>query len=240
VAVFLIVIFVQDIRIDIPLSFTAIRGFGRTWSLKLLYTSNIPVILTAAVIANIQLMGTFGLPATKEGCSALGCWFANYAENKLTGGVVYFLTSPRGLLGDVINYSMGQSVPDINMELLRGLTYLIFLSLSAMIFSIFWISTSGMDSSSVSEQIEGIGMYIPGYRPDKKTMEGVLQKYIPALAVLGGLSVGLLAALADFTGAIGTGTGILLTVMIIYNYYEELDAQKLDDAHPLVRKVLGE
>ncbi|MBI5872482.1 preprotein translocase subunit SecY, partial [archaeon] len=240
VIVFLVVIYVQDIRIDVPLSFTAMRGFGRTWSLKLLYTSNIPVILTAALIANLQLMGTFGLPATKEGCSALGCWFANYAENQLKGGVVYFLTSPRSLVGDVISYFMGQSVKDMRMELLRGLTYLIFLSISAMIFSIFWISTSGMDSASVAEQIESIGMYIPGYRPDKKTMEGVLQKYIPALAVMGGLAVGLLAAMADFTGAIGTGTGILLTVMIIYNYYEELSVQKLDDAHPLVRKVLGE
>jgi len=241
VIVFLIVIYVQDIRIDIPLAFTSMRGFGRTWSLKLLYTSNIPVILTAALIANFQLMGTFGLPATKQGCSSLGCWFADYATGgKIQGGVVYFLSSPRGLLGDAITFLTGNPVPDINMELLRGLTYLIFLSLSAMIFSIFWVSTSGMDANAVADQLDGIGMYIPGYRPDKTTVAGVLNKYIPGLAIMGGLAVGLLAALADFTGALGTGTGILLTVMILYNYYEELSAQKLDDAHPLVRKVLGE
>jgi len=241
IIVFMIVIYVQDVRIDIPLAFTSMRGFGRTWSLKLLYTSNIPVILTAALIANLQLMGTFGLPATKQGCSSLGCWFADYGEGgRIQGGIVYFLSSPRGLLGDVITFLTGNPVPDINLELLRGLTYLIFLSASAMLFSIFWVSTSGMDSNSVADQLDGIGMRIPGYRPDKKTIAGVLEKYIPSLAVMGGLAVGLIAALADFTGAIGTGTGILLTVMIIYNYYEELSAQKLDDAHPLVKKVLGE
>jgi preprotein translocase subunit SecY len=123
-------------------------------------------------------------------------------------------------------------------EILRAVTYLASLSLMAMVFSVLWISTSGMDAASVAEQIEGIGMQIPGYRSDKKTMGGVLNRYIPALAVLGGLAIGLLAAFADFTGAIGTGTGILLTVMIVYNYYEELSAQPLEDAHPWVRKIL--
>ncbi|MHA1743661.1 MAG: hypothetical protein ACTSV6_05360 [Candidatus Heimdallarchaeota archaeon] len=108
----------------------------------------------------------------------------------------------------------------------------------ATIFSVFWVSTSGMDASSVAKQIESVGMQIPGYRSDARTMEGVLNKYIPSLAVLGGLSVGLLAALANFTGALGTGTGILLTVMIVYNYYEQLSAQPLEDAHPWVRKIL--
>jgi preprotein translocase subunit SecY len=97
-----------------------------------------------------------------------------------------------------------------------------------------------MDSASVAEQIEDIGMQIPGYRSDKRTIEGVLNRYIPPLAVLGGLLIGVLAAFADFTGAIGTGTGILLTVSIVYQYYEQLSAERLEEAHPIVRKILGE
>jgi preprotein translocase subunit SecY len=83
-------------------------------------------------------------------------------------------------------------------------------------------------------------MQIPGYRGDKKTMEGVLNRYIPYLTVMGGMLVGIFAALADFTGAIGTGTGILLAVMIIYNYYEQLSAENLDDAYPIVKSIIGE
>lgn len=228
--VFLITVYAQNIAVGIPLAFSSLRGFGRTWSLKLFYTSNIPVILAAALIANLQLMGRIGFDP-KTNCGLLAC----YDESgNITGGVIYYLTSPRNLLGDVVAGLLTSS------EIMRAMTYLAFLSIACMIFSVFWVSTSGMDPASVAEQIEDIGMQIPGYRRDKKTIEGVLQRYIPALALLGGLLVGLLAAFADFTGAIGSGTGILLTVMIVYNYYEELKQQRLEEAHPVIRKILGE
>ena len=148
--------------------------------------------------------------------------------------MIFYLSSPRNLVGDIFT---GQVVP---AEALRAMTYLTFLSVLATVFAIFWVNTSGMDSESVAKQISNIGMHIPGYRSDKHSMKQVLDKYIPNLAVIGGFIIGLIAALADFTGAIGTGTGILLAVMIIYNYYEELSNQDLEGAHPLVKKFLGE
>jgi preprotein translocase subunit SecY len=233
VIVFLVVVYAQNISVEIPLTFGGLRGFGRSWSLKLFYTSNIPVILMAALLANFQLMGRIGLQPTPEGlsCSFLGCF--NQQGNPVSG-VVYYLSSPRNLIGDAITGVMTSS------EILRALIYLAVLSIGAMVFSVFWVSTSGMDAKSVSEQLESTGMQIPGYRRDPRIIESVLNRYIPALTLLGGLAIGLLAAFADFTGALGTGTGILLTVMILYNYYEELSAQPLEEAHPLVRKVLGE
>jgi len=241
--VFLIVVYVQDMRIDVPLVFSQMRGFGRNWSLKLLYTSNIPVILAAALIANMQLLGRVGAVTTPNGtCGFFGCFDTN---NSPTSGIVYYLSAPSkqqfGLFGDIYAYFTGSlSRLQMSQELLRALTYLIFITSASTIFAIFWVNTSGMDSASVAEQIEGIGMHIPGYRSDAKSMEIVLNRYIPHLAVIGGFLIGIIAAFADFTGALGTGTGILLTVMIIYNYYEELSNQPLEEAHPLVRKVLGE
>jgi len=227
--VFLLVVYAQDISIDMPLSFSSMRGFGRTWSLKLFYTSNIPVILAAALLANLQLMGKV---MAGGGCGLLGCFDTS---GNPTSGLIYFLSAPKNLLLSV--FTPGAFTI---LEVVRALTYTAFMALCCMIFSMFWVNTSGMDSASVAEQISDIGMQIPGYRSDKKIMESVLQRYIPALAVVGGLLVGLLAAFADFTGALGTGTGILLTVMIIYNYYEEFKRERLEEAHPLVRKVLGE
>jgi len=230
VIVFAIVVYAQDISIEIPLTFASMRGFGRAWDLKFFYTSNIPVILAAALIANFQLMGRIGATQTADGlCSMFACYDTN---GNIASGLFYYLTSPKNLLGDAITGAL------TSPELLRAGTYLLFMSAACMLFSIFWVSTSGMDSSSVAEQIEGIGMQIPGYRSDKRTMQSVLDKYINPLAVMGGLVVGLLAAFADFTGAIGTGTGILLTVMIVYNIYEELSHQNLEEAHPFVRKFL--
>jgi len=231
IGMFLVVVFVQNVGIDIPLSFTSMRGFGRSWNLKLLYTSNIPVILATSLIATTQFMASVGL--TKQGnlsCSLLACYDAN---GNVVSGLLYYLTSPK-LLGELAAGTFKSS------ELTRAVIYLVILTVMTTLFSVLWVSTSGMDAGSVAEQIEGSGMQIPGYRSDKKTMEQVLNKYIPALAILGGLTVGLLAAFADFVGAIGTGTGILLTVMIVYNYYEQLSAENLEEAHPLIRKFLGE
>lgn len=244
VCIFLLVVFIQDMRIDIPLVFSQMRGFGRTWSLKLLYTSNIPVILAAALIANMQLLGRVGGVATANGtCGFFGCYNTN---GNPTSGIVYYLSAPgtgsqSGLFGEIYTYLVGQlPYAQLAPELLRALTYLIFLTGASTLFAIFWVNTSGMDSASVAEQIEGIGMHIPGYRSDKKSMELVLNRYIPHLAVIGGFLIGVIAAFADFTGALGTGTGILLTVMIVYNYYEELSNQPLEEAHPMVRKILGD
>ena len=46
-------------------------------------------------------------------------------------------------------------------------------------------------------------------------------------ATLGGMCIGVLTIFADFLGAIGSGTGILLTVTIIYGLYEEVAKNKV-------------
>jgi len=71
---------------------------------------------------------------------------------------------------------------------------------------------------------------------DPRIVEQVLQRYIPTLAIISGLFIGFLAAVADFTSALGTGTGILLTVMIIYNLYEQIATRYVEDMNPAIRK----
>ena len=193
--VLLVVVYVQDIGVEIPISFAALRGFTRSWELKLLYTSVIPIILTAALVANLRLI-------------------ANLSGSEQFNSIVFFISPPRPLLEQILT---GTLIP---IEVLRAFTYTIFLMVFATIFSYFWMQTSGMDPRSVAEQIESFGLQIPGFRKSAKIIESVLNRYIPSLAILSGILIGLLAALADLTGAIGSGTGILLAAMIVYNYYE--------------------
>ena len=82
-------------------------------------------------------------------------------------------------------------------------------------------------------------MQVPGFRRDPRVVEKVLEKYIPTITVLGSIFVGLLASFADLTGALGTGTGILLTVGILHKMYEELSAQHMFDLYPDLRKFMG-
>ena len=53
-----------------------------------------------------------------------------------------------------------------------------------------------------------------------------IRQIIETAAVLGGIFTGLLTIFADFLGAIGSGTGILLSVTIIYGLYEDIVKEK--------------
>jgi len=277
--VFFLVIYANAIKVEIPLAFGSIRGFGRRWPLRFFYTSNLPVILIAALLANVQLMARM---LAQGGKSFLGTF--DSAGNP-TGGLIYFITPPSmatasglmiaqlmifigifALIGAILAYFTGKNavkmvvvfgimgaLASVLFTLSIGITalsavtltdiarivcYSMFLIIGAVIFSVFWMTTSGMDPKSVAEQIQSTGMQIPGYRRDGRIIERVLNRYIPGLAILGGAAVGFLAAYADFTMALGTGTGILLATMIIYNLYEEIAMQHMEDMHPAIRRLI--
>ena len=108
----------------------------------------------------------------------------------------------------------------------------------SVIFSIFWVQTAGMDARSQAKQIMNSGLQIPGFRRDERVLESILKRYIFPLTIMGGLTVGFLAASADVVGALTSGTGILLTVMIIYRLYEEIAQQHMMDMYPALRKMM--
>ena len=54
----------------------------------------------------------------------------------------------------------------------------------------------------------------------QESMIRKLGRYITTAASFGGICIGALCIFADFMGAIGSGTGILLAVTIIYQYFE--------------------
>lgn len=230
--VFFFVVFAQAVRVEVPLAFGQIRGFGTRWPLKFFYTSNIPVILVAALLANVRLWGNM---LANRGVTIFGTF--DGAGTPISG-MLYYITPPAGTTFSdiIIATATGTSVPS---SAFPWITYALFLIAGSVLFSVFWVNTSGMDSKSVARQIQGAGLSIPGFRRDPRIIERVLDRYIPYLAILGGATVGLLAAVADFTGALGTGTGILLTVMIIHNLYEDVASKHMEEMHPALRKFMG-
>lgn len=70
----------------------------------------------------------------------------------------------------------------------------------------------------VAKQLREQQMVMRGHRETSMIHE--LNRYIPTAAAFGGLCIGALSVSADFMGAIGSGTGILLAVTIIYQYFE--------------------
>lgn len=65
-----------------------------------------------------------------------------------------------------------------------------------------------------------------GHRDNTQSLKKELNRYIPTAAAFGGMCIGALTIVADFLGAIGSGTGILMAVTIIYQYFETYEKEK--------------
>ena len=228
--VFAIAVYAQAMKVEIPLSFGMIRGHGIRWPLSFIYTSNIPVILVAALIANFQLWGRL---LQNIGWPLLGTFSAS-TGNPISG-FVYWLQGP-----DIVRSVIQQHPLLIGLApYMQALVYMLFFIVGSVMFSIFWVQTAGMDAKSQAKQMISSGLQIPGFRKDERVLERLLNRYIWPLTIMGGITVGFLAALADLTGALSSGTGILLTVMIVYRLYEDIARQHMMDMNPMMRKFMG-
>jgi len=225
--IFLVVVWAQSLKVEVPLSFDRLRGYGLRWPLSFFYTSVIPVILTAALIANLQLFG--GLLQEWLGH---GTFLGTFVSGQAVSGFSFWI-SHINLVEAIIRGSL--QLIFIPQALVHILFYMVF----STIFAIFWVKTSGMDASSQAKNIMASGLQIPGFRKDERVLESVLSRYIMPLTVMGGAAIGLLAATADLLGALTSGTAILLAVMIMYQFYNSIAQQHALDMHPILRKVAG-
>jgi preprotein translocase subunit SecY len=226
--IFLIVVWAQSLKVEVPLSFDRLRGYSIKWPLSFFYASVIPVILTAALVANLQLFGSLiqnwlGHPT----------FLGNFVGGTAVGGLAFWL-SPINLLDAAITGSL-----DIPTHILKGLTHILFYMVFATIFSIFWVKTSGMDAQSQAKNILSRGLQISGFRKDRRILESVLSRYILPLTVMGGAAVGLLAAAANLLGALVSGTALLLGIMIMFQFYQNIAQQHAMDMHPALKKFMG-
>jgi len=227
--IFVVVVFAQAMKVEIPLSFGMVRGHGVRWPLSFFYTSVIPVILVSALIANFQLLGSF---LDNRGISLLGTF---NALGQPSSGFIFWV-QPINLVRIILQQ---QTLFIGATPYLQALFYILFLMIGAMIFSMFWVQTAGMDARSQAKQMMSSGLQIPGFRRDERVLERLLSRYIWPLTIMGGLSVGFLAGFADITGTLSSGTGILLAVMIVFKLYEEISRQHMMDMNPMMRKFMG-
>jgi preprotein translocase subunit SecY len=233
ILIFVIAVYIQALKIEIPLSFGRIRGHGIRWPLSFTYANVLPVILVSALLANMQLwaklLQNWGFPILGK-VSAQGV-----AESGLVSWL-YVPGGSSGLLGLIIQ----QGGLDVGFRpYAQALVYLLIMMFGCMLFSYFWVQTSGMDARSQAKQMINSGLTIPGFRRDERILERLLVRYIGPLTIMGGATIGFLSASADILGAIGSGTGIMLTVMIIYRLYEDIAKHHMMDMHPMLKKMMG-
>jgi preprotein translocase subunit SecY len=216
VGIFLLIVWCQSLKVEIPLSYERIRGYSMKWPLSFFYTSNIPVILAAALLANIQLFGSL---LENVGYPLLG----TFSQGQAISGISYWL-GHSNLVENAIRGSLTGAM------ILQGFTHLIFYVVVSAVFAVFWVKTSGMDESSQAKNILSSGLQIPGFRKDQRVLESILKRYILPLTVMGGIT--------DSLGALTSGTAILLAITITYQLYQNIAQQHAVDMHPSLRKLM--
>ena len=238
ILIILLVVYAEGTRVEIPLAHSLVRGARGRFPIKLIYASVLPMIFVRALQANIQIMGMI---LYRRGITFLG----EYEGTRPINGLMYLLSpirSPMDWIPSLVKANpIYADLPNwmITLHLITDATILIF---GGILFSIFWVQTSGMDARSVADQIARSGMQVPGFRKSPQVLERVLLRYIPKVSVLGGAAVGILTLIANMLGTIGhvSGTGLLLAVSIAYKLYEDLAKEQITEMHPMLRRFLGE
>ncbi len=260
IAIFLIVAYTESTRIELPLAHGMARGARGRYPIRLLYASVIPIILVAAVLANISMFSLLFWQHPEWPLVGRQAWIGAYPEatdplvvsgqiqrTTPTDGIAYYFSNIQGV-GD---WLLPLFNPEIYGVYLRGqeywqvllhlIVYLFVMIGGAIMFAKFWIMTTNMGPEAVAEQIESSGMQIPGFRRDPRILRRVLERYIPVVTVISGAFVGALAAGADMIGTVGnaSGTGVLLAVGIMIQMYEAIGREQMMEMHPFLREWFG-
>jgi len=209
VLVFAVVIYFQGFRVDLPVKNQRQRGAVGSYPIKLFYTSNMPIILQTALVSNVYFLSQllYRRFPTNILVNLFGQWqdVGSQGQSVPIGGLTYYISPPH-------------SFADMAADPFRALFYITFVLTACALFSKTWPEVSGSSAKDVAKQLREQQMVMVGHR--ESSLEKELNRYIPTAAAFGGLCIGALSVSADFLGAIGSGTGILLAVTIIYQYFE--------------------
>lgn len=226
VGIFLLIVWTQSLKVEIPLSFDRLRGHTIKWPLAFFYASVMPIILVAALVANIQLFG-----AMIQNWLGHATFLGGFSQGIPTSGLAYWLGN-----SNILEATIRGSLQ--NSQIIQGITHLLFFTAFSALFAVFWVKTSGMDAASQAKKIISSGLQIPGFRKDERVLEAILSRYILSLTIMGGVAVGILAALSDTLGALTSGTALLLSIMIAYQFYTNIAQQHAVDMHPAMRNFI--
>ncbi len=220
------ILYAEGIRIEIPISMAKYRGMRSVYPIKLLYVSNIPIILASTLIMDMQVMSqviwsSFN-PSNSDPFFNLIIQMHN---NTVTGGLMYYLMPPRDYF---------QAVADP----IRTLTFSIMMVIMGIVFAVVWVEVGGLSADKVSQQLIDSGMQIPGFRRRAYSIGILLNKYIPVVTIVGGFFVGVIAAVSQILGVFGGGMGVLLMIDILMQYYQLLMQEQLEEMYPTIHRLI--
>ena len=228
--ILLILVYTQGMKVEIPIVSTKYRGFSAVYPIKLMYVSNIPVILASALTANAlfigQMMWANLNPRNAQPFLNFLFQYDPTSPSTPIGGLVYYITPPRGL-------------EIAALDPMRAVGYVLFMIGIVVVFGKLWVELGGLSPKSAAKNLLDADVQIPGFRRSNQPVEVLLNKYIPSVTLIGSMILGGLAGVSDVLGVFGTGIGILLMVDILINYYNQLVKEQVEVVMPRLGALLG-
>ncbi|KAK9473599.1 SecY subunit domain-containing protein [Dipodascopsis tothii] len=209
VAVFLVVVYLQGFRVEIPIKSNRTRGPYGAYPIRLFYTSNLPIMLQSALTSNIFIISQILYNRFPDNflVKLIGVWEAQSGTAQLhaVSGISYYMQPPLNIAGALV-------------DPIKTVIYVVFILSVCAVFSKTWIEISGSSPRDVAKQLKEQGLVMAGHR--EQSMYKELKKIIPTAAAFGGACIGALSVASDLLGTLGSGTAILLAVTTIYGYFE--------------------
>ena len=168
IVVFLVVAYAESSKLELPLTHGKVRGHRGKYPIRLVYASNIPVILMAALLANINMFTLLfwshpTLSQTpflgREGYGSLSEYIGTYEQGQTTasGGFAWYASMVNGVndwllpllnqTGDAFGHSLTQIMVHV-------VFYVVLMTVGSMVFAKFWIDTTNMGTKDVAKQIK--------------------------------------------------------------------------------------
>jgi protein transport protein SEC61 subunit alpha len=83
-----------------------------------------------------------------------------------------------------------------------------------------WIIISKSTPKDYAKMLRSRSLTLPNHH--EQSTVGKLNEMIPTAAMLGGIFIGFLTVVGDLFDVAGSSTGILLSISILYGYYEKM------------------
>lgn len=227
IGLIIFVLYLTMMKIKIPVESSRYRR-KFSYPIRFMYSSNMPVILSTALFANIMLFSQMLGRAFRGNffISLFGSWSIGSNQQAVPeGGLAYFVTSPNGLLNSI-------------QHPYKAIGYMLILMVSCWFFAKTWAEVSGIGPEKITDKLLSSNLGIPGIRRRKAPMIKYLAPHINTATVLSGLLIGLIAGLGNILGAFARGTGILLGVSITQRLWEEIQREHAEEMAPRMKSFL--
>ena len=164
ILIFIVVIYFQGFRVDLPVKYRSQRGMQGSYPIKLFYTSNMPIILQTALVSNLYFLSQ--LMYKRYPNNFLVSLFGKWKDEETGGpgmslpvsGLCYYISPP-------------SSISEVLDDPLHAVIYLAFILVACALFSKTWIEVSGSSAKDVAKQLRDQQMVMKGHRDSSLAKE---------------------------------------------------------------------